>query len=267
MRHLAMWIGISALAAGVACTREDQSISDKLDKLDQRMGRMEKQLAAITAGGARGRGARRERPRPNPSTTYAVPINNAPITGNPAAPVTIVEGFEFACGWCEKSRVLVKQVLAEYGDKVRLVHKNYLVHPQVARAPALAACAANQQGKFAALEPLIWDKGFKARKLDKAHLETLAAEAGLDLDKFKADMASPECARRVATDQQQLSRVGVSATPAFYINGRWLPRRSMADFKRLIDEELAKAEKRIAAGTPADEYYATWIEAKGKKAL
>lgn len=268
MRQIAMWIGISALAAGVACTREDQSVSDKLDKLDQRMARMETQLASIAAGaGPRGRRARAERPRPDPQTTYAVPINNAPTTGNPTAPVTIVEGFEFACGWCEKSRSLVKEVLDEYGDKVRLVHKNFLVHPDVARDPALAACAAHQQGKFAALEPLIWDKGFKARKLDRAHLETLAAEAGLDLDRFKADMASPECARRVAADHQQLSKVGVSGTPAFYINGRWLPRRSKAELKRLIDEELAKAEKRIADGTPAERYYAEWVETKGKKTL
>ena len=266
MRQLAMWIGISALAAGVACTREDQSMSDRLDKLDKRMERMEKQLAAIAAG-AGARAQRPQRPRPNPSVTYAVPVNDAPITGNPEAPVTIVEGFEFACGWCEKSRSLVKEVLDQYGDQVRLVHKTFLVHPEVAREPALAACAANKQGKFAALEPLIWDKGFKARKLDRAHMETLAAEAGLDIERFKADMASPKCARQVATDHQQLARVGVSGTPAFYVNGRWLPRRSMEEFKRLIDEELARAKQRIAGGTPAERYYAEWVEGKGKKTL
>lgn len=267
MRHLAIWIGISALAAGVACTREDTTVSEKLDKLDQRMARMESQLASLATGSAAARRARPQRPRPNPQVTYAVPVNNAPTTGNPTAPVTIVEGFEFACGWCEKSRSLVKEVLDEYGDKVRLVHKNFLVHPNVAREPALAACAAHEQGKFTSLEPLIWDKAFKARKFDKAHLESLAEQAGLDMARFRKDMASPECARRVAADHQQLAKVGVSGTPAFYINGRWLPRRSKADFKRLIDEELAKAQKRIADGTAPEQYYAEWIEKKGKKAL
>jgi protein-disulfide isomerase len=181
--------------------------------------------------------------------------------------VTIVEGFEFACGWCEKSRPLVKEVLDEYGDDVRLVHKTFLVHPDVARTPALAACAANIQGKFAAMEPLIWDKGFKARKLDAENLTALAREAGLDIDRFKADMASKECEARVAADHRQLAQVGVSGTPAFYVNGRWLPRRSKADFKRLIDEELAKAKTRIADGTEAGSYYAEWIEKKGATRL
>jgi protein-disulfide isomerase len=267
MRHLAMWIGISALAAGGACTRDDQSMSEKLDKLDQRMARMESQLARLAAASPGARRARAERPRPNPSTTYAVPLNGAPITGNPEAPVTIVEGFEFACGWCEKSRSLVKEVLDEYGDDVRLVHKTFLVHPDTARVPALAGCAANEQGKFAALEPLIWDKGFKARKLDADHMVALAAEAGLDVDRFKKDMTSPECAQKIATDHRQLAQVGVSGTPAFYINGRWLPRRSKADFKRLIDEELAKAKERIADGTRAEAYYAEWVEKRGAKKL
>lgn len=270
MRHLALWIGISALAAGVACTRDDGSMNDKLDKLDQRMARMESQLGRIAAGGAAGaRRARAERPRPNPSKTYSIPVDHAPIKGNPAAPVTIVKGYEFACGWCEKSRPLLTGMLDEYGDDVRVVYKTFLVHPEVARTPALAACAANLQGKFAAMEPLIWDKGFKARKLDAEHMESLAREIGLDIDRFKSDMNGPECAKQIVTDHRELAQVGVSGTPAIYVNGRWLDsrHRNKESLKQLIDEELAKAKKRIADGTPAGEYYAEWVEKKGDKKL
>lgn len=267
MRHLALWIGISALATGVACTRDDGSMSDKLDKLDKRMARMEAQLGRIAAGGG-GKRARRERPRPDPTKTYSIPVDEAPMMkGNPDAPVTIVKGFEFACGWCEKSRPLVSDMLAEYGDKVRVVYKTFLVHPDVARTPALAACAANKQGKFAEMETLIWEKGFKARKLDAANMEALAAEVGLDMDRFKADVNSPECARQIATDQRELAQIGVSGTPAFYVNGRWLARRSKPALKKLIDEELARAQKRIADGTPAGGYYAEWVEKRGAKKL
>ena len=183
------------------------------------------------------------------------------------APVTIVEGFEFACGWCEKSRSLVKEVLAEYGDKVRLVHKSYLVHPDTATIPALAACAANKQGKFGEMEPLIWDKGFKVRKLDKENMVALAKEVGLDMAKFESDMKGTECQAQLKRDQRDLAAIGVSGTPAFYVNGRHLTQRSKAGFKKLIDEELAKADKRVADGAKPEAYYAEWVVKKGSKKL
>ena len=62
-------------------------------------------------------------------------------------------------------------------------------------------------------------------------------------------MDGAECAAQLKRDQAELARIGVSGTPAFFINGRWLTRRSVPDFNKLIDEELAKAKKRVADGT------------------
>src|SRR5690606_31265411 len=124
------------------------------------------------------------------------------------------------------------------------------VHPDIALAPALAVCAAAEQGKFAALEPLIWEKGFKERDLSVEHMARLAEEAKLDMARYQASLEGDTCTRRIAEDQADLQRFGVNGTPAFYINGRHLSgAQPIANFKRIIDEELAKAEQAIEAGT------------------
>ena len=123
------------------------------------------------------------------------------------------------------------------------------MHPQVATLPAQAACAANLQGKFMTMTDLIWEKAYKAnRNFAAENLDALAKEAGLNMDKYKADLAG-ECPKIVQQEQASLAAVGVRGTPAFYINGRFLSgARPIDQFKTLIDEELKKAEDAIAAG-------------------
>jgi predicted DsbA family dithiol-disulfide isomerase len=160
--------------------------------------------------------------------------------------------------------------LKDYGNDVRVVYKHFVVHPQVATTPALAACAAHKQGKFTEMEHLIWEKGFKAnRNLSKENMVTLAKEAGLNMDQFQKDMDGQECAQTIRKDQAELSRVGTSGTPAFYINGRFLSgARPIDQFKVLVDEELKKANDRIGKGeaTVAD-YYDKFVLQQGKKQL
>jgi predicted DsbA family dithiol-disulfide isomerase len=152
---------------------------------------------------------------------------------------------------------------------VKIVYKHYVVHPQVATTPALAACAAHKQGKFAPMEKLIWDKGYSAnRNLGEDNMLALAKEAGLNVDKFKADMNGEECKQLIQTDQAQLAKVGVRGTPAFFINGRHLSgAQPFEQFKALIDEELKKADERIKAGTKVADYYKTWVLEKGQASL
>ena len=98
------------------------------------------------------------------------------------------------------------------------------------------------------------------------NLEAIAKEAGLDMTKYAADMK--ECAAWINQHQGTLSTFGVGATPAFFINGRFLSgAQPLPAFKTLIDDELKKAEERVAQGTPAASYYKTWIVEKGLKKL
>jgi protein-disulfide isomerase len=161
------------------------------------------------------------------------------------------------------------QLLKDYPKDVRVVYKHFVVHPQQATIPALAACAADKQGKFHQMYQAIWEKGFSAnRNLSQENMDKLAGEVGLNMNKYKADMDG-DCKKIIRDDQTQMAQVGVGGTPAFFINGRFLSgARPVEQFKALVDEELKKANERIGKeGTTAANYYQKWVLEKGKKSL
>jgi len=259
-----------SLVVLASCQRDDSSVKEKLDSIDKRLAGIEEsiQKGGVGRGGPPG-GERAQRPRPNEKDTYSIAVGDSPTEGSATAKVTIIEGFEFACPYCQKVRPTVDQLLKDYGDDIRVVKKQFVVHPQVATAPALASCAANKQGKYGPYEKLLWDKGYEAnRNFSPENLDTLAKEAGLDMTKFKADMDG-DCKKQIQTEQAALAAVGTSGTPAFYINGRFLSgARPIEQFKAVIDEELKKANERIGKeGVTAANYYDTWVVQKGKKKL
>lgn len=199
---------------------------------------------------------------PDPKVVYAVPIAGAPHRGSKRALVTVVEGFDFACPHCMRVSATIDQLKKNYGNKLRVVYKNYVVHPTTATIPAMAACAAHHQGKFLAMYRLIY-KNF--RQTTEAQMERYARKLGLNMRKFKRDVKGNKCKQRLHNDQMELARVGVRGTPAFFINGRFLGgNRPYAHFKKLIDEELKKARK---SGIPRAKYYKRAVLAAGKKQL
>ena len=86
------------------------------------------------------------------------------------------------------------------------------------------------------------DKIFASpREMAEAKYLEYATELGLDLDRFKADVSSKPVKDRIARDMSQAAKVGVTGTPAFFINGRYLSgAQPIEAFKRIIDEELKK---------------------------
>jgi predicted DsbA family dithiol-disulfide isomerase len=134
-------------------------------------------------------------------------------------------------------------------------------------ASALAACAANKQGKFVQMDQLLW-KAFRDRAVDTERcwegpggckiVDGFARQLGLSMTRYKADVRA--CQTTIADEMRELSTLGVSVTPAFFINGRYMAgARPVDSFAMLIDEELAKAEARIQAGTPKASYYQKWV--------
>lgn len=254
-------LGLAAVGAALllgACAQDNKEVLDKLTSIENRLKNLE--AKGIGAGA---QPQRPQRPAPDPTKTYAIRVDDMPIEGSPTAPVTIVKAYDYACPYCEKVRPTTDAILQEYGDKVRVVYQQLVVHPQIATIPAQAACAAYKQGKFKAMDDLLWDKGFKARQFDESAILGFAKEVGLDTAQYQADMKG-DCVGWVQKQMTQLSTFGVSATPGFFINGRFLSgAQPLPAFKVLIDEELKKAEDRIAQGTPRDKYYSTWIVEKG----
>jgi hypothetical protein len=75
-----------------------------------------------------------------------------------------------------------------------------------------------------------------------------------------------ECPAFIAKDQADLQVMGMGATPTFFVNGRYMSgAQPLPAFKAIIDEELKKAQERVAQGTPAASYYKTWVMEKGLK--
>jgi protein-disulfide isomerase len=122
--------------------------------------------------------------------------------------------------------------------KVKLVFKNFPLasHPY-ARSAALAALAANGQGKF-------WeyhDKLFANQAaLNDTKFQEFAAQLGLDMEKFKRDMASPALQKIIDRDIDEGRRFGVRGVPLVYVNGRLLEERSPRGLQAMIDGELKK---------------------------
>jgi protein-disulfide isomerase len=198
------------------------------------------------------------------TTVWRIPIDGSPVEGSPEALITLVEFSDYQCPFCGRANNTIEQVRKDYGSRLRVVFKEFpltTIHPN-ARGAALAALAAGAQGKYWEMH----DKLFaNQRTLDGASLEGYARDIGLDLARYQADLASPRSAATIERDTDLGSSLGVNGTPAVFINGRRLPGGAapIETFKALIDEELAKAEAMVRAGTPPAEVYAR-IQEKGE---
>ncbi|HEX2688104.1 MAG TPA: thioredoxin domain-containing protein [Kofleriaceae bacterium] len=273
-----------AVVVVAACQADNRNIDRKLEEMSKDLKDIKQQIAR---GGAGAQAPRPARVEPDLAKTYAVQIAGDPADGPADAKVTIVKAFDYACPFCERVRGTMDDLRKKYGNDLRFVFKQMVVHPQLATVSAFTSCAAYKQGKFLQMDQLLWEKGFKVRQFDKdptgegggqaQHCwETpagcsialgFAQELGLNIDKFKADMKG-ECQAMVQKDQREMQSFGVNGTPAFFINGRFLSGAQPIDkFITLIDEELKKANERIQAGTPAASYYQQYVLDKGLKQL
>jgi len=275
---------ILAAASLVACTTQDnKSIEQRLDRIEALL-----KNGAGAAGGRAGAAAQRpQRPEPDKAKTYAMPIEGDPVDGPADAKVTLVKAYDYACPFCERVRGPMEELRKKYGNELRIVYKQFVVHPQVATASALAVCAADRQHKFMEMDKLLWDKGYKDKQFDKdgpaeaggapskcwekaegcAVVNGFASELGLDLAQFKSDMKGA-CMQLIQKDMKDVQQLGVGATPAFFINGRYLSGAMPTEnFAALIDEELKKANEKIQSGVPQAEFYKQEILGKGLKSL
>ena len=174
-------LGIVIMAA---CQADSRNLERKVDDMSKKLDDLAKQIAR---GGAGAQAPRPARAEPDRAKTYAVAIDGDPVDGPADAKVTVVKAYDYACPFCEKVRDTMDELRKRYPNDVRVVHKQFVVHPQQATAGALAACAADKQGKFKELDALLWDKGYKARQFDK----DAAAEAGGQTQKCWDSAACP----------------------------------------------------------------------------
>src|SRR5207253_10991723 len=160
-----------------------------------------------------------------------------PERGGKNATVTIIEFSDYQCPFCKKAEDVVDQGMKNYGDKVKLVYRNYPLpfHPNARPASEAAACA-NAQGKF-------WEyhsKLFHGDGLEPEKLKTYADQVGLDRKKFDECLDKKPFKTEIDKDMKDGEKAGVTGTPAFFINGRMLSgAQPFEKFKEVIDDELA----------------------------
>jgi protein-disulfide isomerase len=149
----------------------------------------------------------------------AVPVNAQDhIRGNPNAPLTLLEYGDYQCPYCGAAYPVVEQVRQHFGDRLRFVFRHFpltQVHP-AAESAAEAAEAAGAQGKFWEMHDMLFTHQYA---LDDVHLAEYAAIIGLDVGRFKLDLASHAYAERVREYFLSGVRSGVNGTPTFFING------------------------------------------------
>lgn len=172
------------------------------------------------------------------------------LLGSPNATVTVEEFADFQCGACASVHPRVKELTSLYGSRIKFIFRNYpLAIPAHDKAynAAVAAEAAGLQGsnKFWEMQNLlftnqqVWTANPDYRRI----WEGYASQIGLDVEKFKADMAGLNTKARVDADMQRGRALNLSSTPTIFVNGQSIPFEQMTveTMRQIIDAELFKA--------------------------
>ena len=167
-----------------------------------------------------------------------VSAGNRPRRGLPTAPVEIIEYSDFECPYCTRGADALNLVLERYGDQVSFVFRHYpLPFHEHAEMAAQAASCAGDQDQFYAYHDLLFANG---NALTEEDLAKYAQQVGLNERTFEKCLTSQKHAETVAEDLAAGQQLGVTGTPAFFINGRPLMGAQPLDaFIKVIDEELA----------------------------
>lgn len=159
------------------------------------------------------------------------------FTGPADAPVTIIEFGEYECPYCARSKEITDQVLEAYGDKVRLVYRDFpLGFHQRAIPAAVAANCAGAQGQYFPMHDLILEN---QGDLSDEAFKRYAEELKLDIAAWETCLGDPAQIIEIQKDMEDGQKAGVSGTPGFFINGIFLGGAlPFETFKAIIDREL-----------------------------
>jgi predicted DsbA family dithiol-disulfide isomerase len=176
----------------------------------------------------------------NVAFVHNIDVKDSPFEGPADAPVTLTLFTDFECPYCSKMPPLIEQVMKNNPKTLKVVFKNMpLNFHKMARPAAYAALAAQEQGKFWEFH----DQLFNTQKLSPESIDKIAMDLSLDMEKFKADMKSPEILAKVEKDLKDAKKAGVTGTPTVFINGRKPQQRSPQGYQAIINEELQKLAK------------------------
>lgn len=150
------------------------------------------------------------------------------VAGSSDAKVRLIEYGDMQCPACGGAHPGIKQIVADYGDKIGFVFRNFpltTIHPNALSAAA-AVEAAGLQGKYWEMNNLLyenqssWSNASSDERTGK--FNEFANRLGLDLDKFKTDLSASNISKKIAYDQALGRKLNVTGTPGLYLNGEKL---------------------------------------------
>lgn len=193
-----------------------------------------------------------------------------PVSPSPAArtadggekfPVVIVEFSDFECAHCRRNRRMIRELEARHPELLRVVHRHFpldpacneavdhTIHPRACRAAEAAECAA-VQNRYGEMADVLFDN---QERLFESNLERLATRAGLDLERFRACLASRETLPKIVADTRAGQSLELTSTPTLFFNGRrvkgTLADAGKYDLAVMIEARIAVGE--TLAATPA----------------
>jgi protein-disulfide isomerase len=164
----------------------------------------------------------------------------SPVGGNPKGDVTVVEFFDYQCGYCKMSEDSVEHLLKD--DKnVKFIYKEFPILGPASADAAKASLASAKQGKYKPFHDALMAK--------KEHLTTelimaTAKDVGLDMDKLKKDMADASVTDEIASTLKLGQDIGVRGTPMFIINDNVYPGAMQPDQLKQAVSDARNPEKK-----------------------
>ncbi len=185
-----------------------------------------------------------------PGQQYEVSADDDPAKGPADAPITIVEFSDFRCPYCGRffSQTL-QPLLDNYGDQVRMVFRDYPILGASSVLSALAGECMNEQGKFWEFHNLAFSNQQNlTREAFIGYAQTLA----MNVEQFTQCLDSQQYIQEISADASYAQNLGVTGTPAFFVNGRFISGAQPYNvFASIIDEELSKLKDSTPEAAPS----------------
>ena len=165
-----------------------------------------------------------------------------PVIGPANAPVTLVEFSDFQCPFCLRVAPTLKRLREAYGDRIRIVWKDFpltTIHPEAFKAAEAAQCA-RDQGKFWEYHDVLFGN---QQALQPEFLKKYAADIGLNAAAFGTCLDTAKYSDRVQEQMGIGNGLGVGSTPSTFVNGRMVSGAVPYEtFAAIIDEEIERAK-------------------------
>jgi protein-disulfide isomerase len=178
----------------------------------------------------------------DPARFAALASPNAPLLGNPAAKVHVVEFLDPACETCAAFFPIVKDLMAQNPDRIRLSVRHVAFHEGAEYAVRVLEASRRQDRYWETLEALLGSQALWApnHTVRPELVDQAIASVGLDLQRLAADVNAPEVTERLERDLQDARTLRVTATPEYFVNGRPMPSFGEQQLRTLVADALQR---------------------------